>query len=42
MSEKKKHLKQARECLAEKNYNEVIQNCKVVLKEDRSCYEAYV
>eukprot|EP00878_Enallax_costatus_P006021 GHUV01006316.1.p1 GENE.GHUV01006316.1~~GHUV01006316.1.p1 ORF type:complete len:690 (+),score=196.02 GHUV01006316.1:93-2072(+) len=42
MSDKKKHLKQARECLAAKDYKEAIQNSKAALKEDRSCYEAYV
>lgn len=38
----KRALKAAREALAAKEYKEALQHCKAALKEDRSCYEAYV
>ena len=42
MSSIKKSLKAARESLAAKNYEEVVQHCKAALKEDSKCYEAFV
>lgn len=42
MSSKKQLLKSARECLQRKDYQEALQHCKEVLKEDKNCYEAYV
>jgi hypothetical protein len=42
MSGAKKALKAARDCLGAKNYEEVIQHCKEVLKEDARSYEAFV
>jgi hypothetical protein len=38
----RKALKAARDCLAAKDYEEVIQHCKAALKEDSKCYEAFV
>ncbi|WIA10335.1 hypothetical protein OEZ85_010527 [Tetradesmus obliquus] len=42
MSEKKANLKKAREALAAKEWRDVLAHCKSVLKEDQTCYEAYV
>lgn len=42
MSQTKKALKAARDCLGSKNYEEVIQHCKEVLKEDPRSYDAFV
>lgn len=41
-SRKKQLLKQARECLGKKEYQEALEHCKALLKEDKECYEAYV
>lgn len=41
-SDLKRALKSARECLAAKEYRDALQHCKAALKEDRSCYEAYL
>ncbi len=38
----KRSVKAAREALAAKEYKDALQHCKAALKEDRSCYEAYV
>jgi hypothetical protein len=42
MSATRKSLKAARDALAAKQYEEVIQHCKAALKEDNKCYEAFV
>lgn len=42
MSNIKKTLRLARDCLAAKQYEEAIQHCKAVLKEDSKSYEACV
>ncbi len=42
MNSKKQALRAARDSLASKEYRSAIQSCKGVLKEDRSCYEAYL
>jgi hypothetical protein len=42
MSSLRKALKSAREAIVAKEYREALQHCKQALKEDPSCYEAYV
>eukprot|EP00879_Flechtneria_rotunda_P010701 GHRR01011183.1.p1 GENE.GHRR01011183.1~~GHRR01011183.1.p1 ORF type:complete len:1628 (+),score=649.14 GHRR01011183.1:120-5003(+) len=41
-SDKKRNLAQARQSLAAKDYKNVVAACKLVLREDKACYEAYV
>lgn len=35
-------LRAAREALKAEEWNEALQHCKVAIKADKSCYEAYV
>ena len=42
MSSKRESLRGAREALAAQQWRDALQHCKAALKEDRSCYEAYV
>lgn len=38
----KRALRAAREALAAKNYDAAIAECKAALREDASCFEAYL
>lgn len=40
--DKRRELRAARDALAAKEWKDALGHCKAVLREDRSCYEAYV
>lgn len=41
-SERKRLLKAAREAIGQKSYQDCLASCKEILKQDKSCYEAYM